>query len=180
MAIAKRRKRFFNVEMPLISKQTQLQAYELEELDGRLIIYDLTRALRGKSMILQLRVKVEDKEVTTAPISIKLLPSFLKRMIRKGTNYIEDSFLSPCKDAQIRIKPFLISRRKISRAVRKALRDKAKEELVNYLKDKTTEEIFKDALNNQIQRSLSLKLKKVYPLSLCEIRILKVVEKKEQ
>ncbi len=179
MAIAKRKKKFFDVEMPIINKQTQLQAYELKELDGRFIKYDLTRILRGKSMLLQLKVKVEREKAIAIPRSIKLMPYFLRRMVRKGTNYIEDSFSAKCKNAQVRIKPFLISRRKISRAVKKALREKAKEELIHYVKDKTTETLFEEILKNQIQKPLSLKLKKIYPLSLCEIRVF-AVEKELQ
>ena len=111
------------------------------------------------------------------------MPYFLKRMVRKGTNYVEDSFSTKCTDAQIRIKPFLITRRKVSRAVRKALREKAREELINYVKDKNTETLFDEILKNQLQKSLILKLKKIYPLSLCEIRVLKVekeFDKKEK
>ena len=100
-------------------------------------------------------------------------------MVRKGTNYIEDSFSTECKDAQVKIKPFLITRRKVTREVRKALRNKAKEELINYAKDKNSEEIFDDILNNKLQKQLSLKLKKIYPLSLCEIRTLKVEKFRE-
>ncbi len=174
MAIAKRKKKFFNVEIPLINKQTQIQAYELKELNGKFIQYDLTRTLRGKSMLLQLKVKIEGEKAIANPISIKLMPYFLRKAVRKGTNYIEDSFSTKCKNAQIRIKPFIVSRRKISRAVRKALREKAREELINYAKGKIAVDIFEDILKNQIQKYLSLKLKKIYPLALCEIRILKI------
>jgi len=174
MAIAKRKKRFFDVEMPIINRETQLQAYEVKELEGRLIKYDLTRILKGKSMLLQLKVKVDKENATSIPREIKLLPYYIKRMMRKGTNYVEDSFSVDCKDARIRIKPFMITRRKVSRAVRKALRNKAKEELISYIKGKKFESIFEDLLRNSLQRSLSLTLKKIYPLSLCEIRVLKV------
>ena len=34
--------------------------------------------------------------------------------------------------------------------------------------------MFEEILRNKIQKELSLKLKKIYPLSLCEIRVLKV------
>lgn len=174
----KRKKKFFDVEMPLIAKQTQLQAYDLEELQSRYIKYDLTRILRGKSIEMQFRVDItgtgEGKKAIAIPRKLTLMPYFLRRMVRKGTNYVEDSFPTPCKDAQIRIKPFLIARRKVSRAVRKALRNKAKEELIEYVKDKSTEDIFSDIITNKLQKFLSLKLKKIYPLSLCEIRVLKV------
>ncbi len=179
MAIAKKKKKFFDVEIPLIKKTTQLQAYELEQLEGKIITYDLTRILRGKSMLIKLKVKIDKDKATTIPKEIKLMPYFLRRMIRKGTNYVEDSFLAESKDAQIRIKPFLITRRKVPRAVRKALRKKAKEELINQIKDKDIETLFDNILKNQIQKSLSLKLKKIYPLSLCEIRVLKVEKFKE-
>ena len=84
-----------------------------------------------------------------------------------------------CADSQLRIKPFLVTRRKVSRAVRKALRNKAKEELIIYLKNKKTDDIFDEVLRNQLQKTLSLKLKKIYPLSTCEIRILKIEKKLE-
>ncbi len=180
MAKAKKKKKFFDVDIPLIKKQTQLYSYELADLDNKIITYDLTRILRGKSMMIQFRVKVSGDKTTTVPIQLKLMPYFLKRMMRKGTNYVEDSFIAKCKDAEIRIKPLLITRRKVSRAVRKALREKAREELTNYVKTITTQTVFEEILKNQLQKTLSLKLKKIYPLSLCEIRILKVIEKKSE
>ncbi|MBU0894085.1 MAG: hypothetical protein KKF48_04305 [Nanoarchaeota archaeon] len=179
MVLAKKKKKFFDVEIPIVNKTTQLQAYELKELEGKLITYDLTRILRGKSMLMQLKVKTTEEKTTSIPRQIKLLPYFLKRMMRKGTNYVEDSFSAKCKNTELKIKPFLITRRKVSRAVRKALREKAREEIIEYIKNKNSEDIFQEILKNQLQKSLSIKLKKIYPLSLCEIRILKVIDKKE-
>jgi len=179
MAQAKRKKRFFDVDIPLISRETQLQAFEIKELEGRIINYDMTRILKGKSSILQLKVKVEKEKATTEPRQIKLLPSFLKRMVRKGTDYVEDSFSTEAKDNLVKIKFFLVTRRKVSRRVRKALREKAKEELIKYAKSQDTKNIFEDILKNQIQKYLSQTLKKIYPLSLCEIRFFKIEEKQE-
>ena len=177
MAKAKRKKKFFDVDISIIGRTTQLQAYEIEDLDGRSIKYDLTRFLKGKSMLLTLNVKVENEKALTSPKKIILMPYFLKRMVRKGTNYVEDSFSANCKDTKVKIKPFLVTRRKVSRAVRKALREKARKELTNYVKDKKAEEVFDEIIKNQLQRPLSLKLKKIYPLSLCEIRVFEVENK---
>lgn len=174
MALAKRKKRFFDVEIPLIRKETQAQAFEIEELKGRLIKYDLTRILRGKNMTLQAVIEIKDEKAIAIPKEIILMPYYLRRMVRKGTNYVEDSISTDCKDAQIRIKPFLVTRRKVSRAVRKALREKARQEIIEYAKNKKNENIFDEILKNQLQKFLSLKLKKIYPLSTCEIRILKI------
>ncbi len=175
MAIAKRKKRFYDVEIPLIEKTTQLREFEKESLNGKFVKYDLTRYLRGKNSVLVLKIKADKDKAVAEPRSMTLLPSFLRRMVRKGTNYVEDSFFAECENAKIRIKPFLITRRKVSRAVRKALRNATREELTNYVKRKNVNNLFEDILKNNLQKSLSLKLKKIYPLSLCEIRILKVI-----
>ena len=37
MAQAKKRQRFFDVDMPIIGKDTQLYDYELENLNGKII-----------------------------------------------------------------------------------------------------------------------------------------------
>lgn len=176
MAQAKKKKRFFDVEMPIINKQTQLLAFELPELEGKYIKYDLTRVLRGKSILIQLKVSVNEQEhkATATPRGIVLMPYFLRRMIRKGTDYVEDSFTAECKNAIIKIKPFLITRRKVSNRVRRGLRDKAKEELKKYVKEKTSERIFEEILKNKLQKELSSILKKIYPLSLCEIKSLEI------
>jgi ribosomal protein S3AE len=174
MVQAKKKKKFFDVEMPIINRQTQIFAFDISELENKFINYDLTRILRGKSVVMQLKVKLEENKATSVPTQITLMPYFIRRMIRKGTDYVEDSFSAECKDAQLRIKPFLITRRKVSREIKKALREKAKEEIIREIKDKSSERIFESILKNKLQKDLSLILKKIYPLSLCEIRILKV------
>ena len=183
MAQAKKKKRFFEVDIPLIKKEANLQAYESEEIEGKTIKYDLTRLLKGKNAILYLKVEKEEEKYVAIPKKIEIIHSSLSRMVRRGTDYVEDSFLVNCKDFQLNIKPFLITRRKVHKSVKNALRNEAKKEIIEYIKDKKVETIFEDILKNQFQKYLSLKLKKIYPLSVCEIRILEtkksITEKKE-
>ncbi len=174
MAQAKIKQKFFDVELPILKKETQLYAYDIADLQGRTVTYDLTRLLRGKSVLLKMGVKVEGDKASAIPKEFTLLPYFLRRMIRKGTSWVEDSFPAEAKDARVRVKLFLLTRKKVSRAVRKALRDKAREETINYIKDKTANQLFEELLQNRMQKPLSLKLKKIYPLSLCEVRFLGV------
>lgn len=166
--------------MPLIRRSTQLQAYEIKDLNNRFIKYDLTRIFKGKSMLITFKTEVKEDEVDAIPKELRLMPFYLRRMVRRGTNYVEDSFSTETKDSIVRIKPFLVTRRKVSRAVRKALRNKTKEELTLWAKENTSEKMFDEVLKNKIQRELSIKLKKIYPLSLCEIRVLKVEKTNEE
>lgn len=166
---------FYEVKAPMTATKIQLYAYSTEELNNKIVKLDLTRSLKGKSIELILRVKREDNELIGDPESLELVQSYIRKMMRKGTDYVEDSFLVECKDAKVQIKPFMITRNKVSRSIRRELRDMAKKHLESHLKSRTAKEIFTDITTNKLQKELSLKLKKIYPLALCEIRAFRIV-----
>ena len=173
------KKSFFQVEAPLTSVGINLYGSSVEEMHEKLIKLDMTKSLRGKSIELRLRVLNESGKLVAVPISAELMGSYIRRAIRPGIDYVEDSFETECRDYIVRIKPFLITRRKVSRAIRRALRNSAKEFIKLYIKVKTAKEIFSDILANKIQKGMAAKLKKIYPLALCEIRVFEIKEKKQ-
>lgn len=107
------------------------------------------------------------------------MPFYIRRIIKRGINYVEDSFSTECKDAIIKIKPFLITRKKVSRAVRKTLRESARKYIQKYAKNKTSKELIDEILFGRFQKPMSLKLKKIYPLGFCDIRMLEIENEKE-
>ncbi len=174
------KKKFFDVEIPLTSAKASLYGAEPEEFNGRIINIDLTKSLRGKNVEYRLRVKNNGRELTGEPISLAVAGSYIRRSIRKGTDYVEDSFIAECRDGKVIVKPFLITRKRVSRAIRKSLRENTRKFLEGHLKARSTEEVMKDIMTNKIQKELSLKLKKVYPLAFCEIRHFEVVEEEKK
>ncbi|MCL5730303.1 MAG: hypothetical protein M1165_01920, partial [Candidatus Pacearchaeota archaeon] len=128
MAQAKKRKRFFDVEIPIIGKETQLYAYEPEELEGKTIKYDMTRLLKGKNILLYLKVKPsgEKDKFTALPRKMEIVHSSLGRLVRRGTDYVEDSFTAKCKDSELKVKLFMITRRKVHNSIKTALRGEGK------------------------------------------------------
>ena len=170
-----KKKRFFPVDVPLINEEVHLLGYDWQDLDNRTLTIDLTRILRGKNIDLCAKVIVDGDRAQAYPTSLKLLKYFLVKAVRKGTDYVEDSFEVECRDATVRIKPFLVTRKRVSRAVLNALRNKAKNELTAWAKEKLVEKLFEDVLKNKVQKQISLILKKIYPLTLCEVRILEVI-----
>ena len=70
--------------------------------------------------------------MSAIPEELDLAGSYIRRAMRKGSDYVEDSFIVDCKDAKIQVKPFLITRNKVSRAIRKELRNNAKKYLESY------------------------------------------------
>ena len=170
-----KRRKFIDVDVPVIRSKIELIGESPKELENRTINLDMTRQLKGKSVELVLRIKLINEKPVASPFKIKLMPYFIRRMIRKRISYVEDSFQTPSQESMLIIKPFLITKRRVSRAIRKTLRNKAKNFIEDYTAERKDEEIFSEILSNRMQRSLSLVMKKTYPLSLCEIRILEIV-----
>lgn len=169
-----KRKKFIDVEIPMTRQKIELIADSAEQLKDRTIKLDLTRQLKGKSVEAIVKVFIENNKPVAHPIKIKLMPYFIRRMIRKRISYVEDSFTVPSQENMILIKPFLITRKRVSKAIRRTLRNKTKNWLSDYIAERKNNEIFNDILSNRLQKPLSLHLKKTYPLSLCEIRIIEV------
>lgn len=170
-----KKKKFLPVEIPITNSKVELVGDSIQDLKDSTINLDLTRQLKGKSVEAVVKIKIEDNKAIAYPYKIKLMPYFIKRMIRKRISYIEDSFEAPSQESLFKIKPFLITRKKVSKAVRKALRNRCKNWIEDYLAERKDNEIFNEILSNKTQRALSLVLKKTYPLSLCEIRILEII-----
>ena len=172
--VISKRKKFIEIDLPIINSKAELIGNSLQDLKNKTIKLDLTRNLRGKAIEAVLKIEIKQGKPIIRIKKLTLMPYFIRRMIRKRISYIEDSFDAKTKESVWRIKPFLITRKKISRVVKKTLRNKAKNWIEDSIIKKTNEEFLKEILANKFQRALSLVLKKTYPLSLCEIRILEL------
>jgi ribosomal protein S3AE len=177
--VLSKRKKFIKVDIPLINTGIELIGNSPEDIQGKTIKLDLTRQLKGKGVEAVVKIELEEGKAVAKPKKIKLMPYFIRRMIRKRISYVEDSFETPSQESMVLIKPFLITRKKVSKAVRKALRNRCQNWVKDYVAERSNDELFQEILGNRMQKPLSLHLKKTYPLSLCEIRVLDVKRKLE-
>ncbi len=171
------KKKFYEASLPLVSSKVHLYGYELEEFEGKTILLDMTKNLRGKNLILKAKLKNNDGKLEGELVSLQLITSYIRKVMRRGTDYVEDSFATECKDATIRIKPFLITRNSVSRAIRNNLRNATKKHIISHCTIRSAQEIFSEVISNKLQKEISLKLKQIYPLALCEIRMLEIESK---
>jgi ribosomal protein S3AE len=169
------KKKFIETKLPLIGSETRILG-SVEELKGKTIKLDLTRKLRGKGLTVKFKIFEVDKELIGVPYKMELITSYIRRMMRKRADYVEDSFKAQCADIRVTIKPFLITRKRVSRAVRRNLRNTTKEFLLEYVKEREYNTICEDLINGVLQKAMLPKLKKVYPLSLCDIRVFETKE----
>ncbi|MFA5084222.1 MAG: hypothetical protein WC475_02475 [Candidatus Paceibacterota bacterium] len=166
----------FDVKLELLNTDAQLMALNEEALVGKTVILDLTKILKGTSAEAKFMIKKEEDKLDGKMYRFMLYPSFVRRMISHNISIVEDSFVVKAKDCEIRVKPFLITRKRVHRAVRSALREAAKEFLEKNIETKPRDKVFQSILAGIMQRMMSIKLKKVYPLAVCEIRVVEVVK----
>ncbi|MFP4403045.1 MAG: hypothetical protein ACLFPJ_01690 [Candidatus Woesearchaeota archaeon] len=121
-----------------------------------------------------------NNQANTKLLSFKMIPSFIKRMIRRSKDRIDLSFVCQTKDnLTIRIKPLLITMNNTSNSVLTTLRKKAEFLITQYVKKNDYNKVMDDIINYRIQKELKKQLKTIYPLRLVEIRIVQL-QKKDQ
>ena len=172
------RKKFIDIQVPILNTTVRALGTP-ENLNNKTIKLDLTRQLRGKGLIIKFRIFNQEGKLVAIPNNMTLSTSYIRRTMRKRVDYVEDSFQVRCADIRAIAKPFLITRKKVSRAVRKNLRNTAREFILEYLKEKDYIEICNEILDGTLQKTMLPKLKKVYPLSFCDIRIFETKELKK-
>ena len=173
------KKKYFDVRLEIFNTIIPLLAFKSEALEGKIIKFDLTKILKGKGSEARFTIHKKNDNLVGEIYHFSLYPSYIKRLIGHNVSIVEDSFIVKTKDVLVRVKPFLITRRKVHRSVRKALRNTAKSFLEKSVANKTRSQLFQEITSSILQYSLNKKLKKVYPLAVCELRIVKV-EKPEK
>jgi len=169
------RKKYIDVDIPMLDSTMRVLGTP-EDLNNKTINLDLTRKLRGKGLTIKFRIFNNGKKLVGIPNKMELVISYIRRMMRKRSDYVEDSFQARCSDIRVIIKPLLITRKRVSRAVRKNLRNTAREFILEYIKEKDYIEVCQEILEGTLQKTMLPKLKKIYPLSFCEIRIFETKE----
>ena len=167
------RKKVFEIDIPVIEQTASALSLTQDGLVGKFITMDLTRILKGKNAEASFEIVKEGNGLVGKPHNLLILPSYIRRIMRKGVSYVEDSFVCKTKDGTIILKPFMLTRKKVHRRVRNSLNQKTREILGKTLPEKTTEEVFSLIFSSRLQKVLSVELKRIYPLSFFEFRIAK-------
>jgi ribosomal protein S3AE len=120
---------------------------------------------------------VKDDKAETEIYKYFLSIGYLKRLVRKVRNKIDDSFIAETKDKiKIKIKPVMITRGRTSKARLTAIRKLSRELLTKFVKENSFEDFIREVGSFRIQIRLKQTLRKIYPLGLYEIRHIEKVK----
>src|SRR3989338_872450 len=74
------KKSFYEVPTSLTATKIYLYSSSAEELNNKTAVLDLTKSLRGKSLLLKIRIKNTDGKLQGVPESASLAQSYIKRV----------------------------------------------------------------------------------------------------
>ncbi len=174
----KKRKKWYSVVSTKEFQELYLGeslAEEPGELIGRRLHLNLMTLLndpKKQSITVHFAIREVKGDVGVASlVHYQLNNSYLKRLVRKTSNKMEESFVLMTKDGQrCRIKPVLFTRNKVNNSTLTTLRKKAQEHLIQIFLQYSLAELFHLIISNKLQMELKAALKKIYPVSSCEIK----------
>ena len=110
------------------------------------------------------------------PVGYEISPTVIKRMVRRRTRKIDDSFIVETLDKKkFRIKPFILTKGKVNNSVASAIRLTSREKLADAIKNLNSENLFEAIVGHKLQSTLYKELSKIYPLKYFEIRKLELI-----
>jgi len=166
--------------------ETPVNKDNIEEIIGRSVDLNLAFILnnfkyQNYKVIFQIN-KVSGLKAYTEVKEIMLYPSYVRRITRRGTSKIEDSFIVKTNDGyEVKIKPLVITRFKAHRSQRTEIRKAYRKYLEEKVSSLKYYELIEKAINYDLQNEIKTTLNKIFPVSNVEIRrITKISQIKQE
>lgn len=182
--VKKKKKDNYTIIAPDLFKSKVLgetKAETPEKLLGRKVkatLSEISGEPRAHNIQISLKIiNTKSNQAQTEMSEYKIVPSYIKRMVRAGRSRIDLSFASKSKDGiKIQLKPIILTRHRAQKSIRTALRKKA-QEIINETLSKTNyTEFCSKVITKRIQRALSSELKKIYPTGIVDLRVMKKLD----
>lgn len=173
-----KRKKWYEIIAPKIFYEQPIGetiSNEPDSVMGRTVSINLmilTKDIKKQNINVSFKVKeVKGLKAYTEFLSYDMVPTSLKRMVRKGKEKIDDSFLATTKDGRVvRIKPLIICRSLVVRSVTTDIKETIRKMTEEILQQIDYDQFVKDIITGKFQRALRAQANKVYPIKTAEIR----------
>ncbi len=116
-------------------------------------------------------VEVEGDKAKTTITGYEIVPSSVKRYVRRNSKKIDLSFNCETSDNLfLRVKPLIVTKTDVKGSIVSKIIDNATSFLSKAIKKITYEEFINELISHKMQDSMKSTLNKIYPLKVCEIR----------
>ena len=159
-------------------------AYEPQQMLGKTLshsLMNLTNDMKRQNVAIHFKiVEVEGNQAKTSIIGYEIIPSSVKRFVRRASEKIDLSFTCETADnVFLRVKPLVIIKSDIKGSTAARLRHNVVAFLTKTIRKITYEEVINDLILHKMQSMMRAEFNKIYPLKVCEIRYLGIEERKK-
>ena len=142
---------------------------------------DLTGNVKDQNAKVNFRlVKAEGHNLHSMTIGYSLVSAFIKRLVRKNSDRLDDFFKFKSKDGkEVILKTITITRNKSQRSVKTALRAKLHELLKEEFSKLDFSTFVINLVNGRLRSTLKKQLHKITPVKEVTVRVLKLVSDKK-
>ncbi len=176
--LRKKRKRWTQILAPAVIGESVLGESYIEDpllLKGKMLklnLFTIFHDIRKQQVNLTFTVAdVQGSNARTEILAYWLSPSYIKRIVRRKRDRIDDSFTVKTSDGiLVRVKPTLVTQHNTTRSVRTDMLKAIRAEIREHVHSTPFDETVKLLLENRFQRMLKEKLSKLHPVKSMELR----------
>jgi len=152
-----------------------------KSLIGRTIkfsLMNLTREIKHQNIKIIFSINsVNENNALTEVVGYELVPSFIKRITRTGREKIDNVNTYETKNnIKLVLKLLIMTKSKTKRSILSNLRHKSKEFLTAKIQKQDYSELITSLITYTLQKELKSTLSKIYPVAVCDIRVLKKIK----
>lgn len=182
-----KKKKWFNITSPKLFEDQVIGECYLETPEqgiGKKLVISLmtiTGDPQKQNITLKFEIKkVNDSTLLADLIGYYIIPSAIRKMMRRSKSKIEDSFVLKTSDnVNVRIKTIFITKARSKGSVYAALQKAGREFFAKNVVKYSFEELINEVASKKIQIGVSSTLKKIHPLGVCEIKQLYIEPEKK-
>ncbi|MBW2967261.1 hypothetical protein KY362_02130 [Candidatus Woesearchaeota archaeon] len=182
-----RKKRYFPLLAPKVFQERELGksiAYESDSLVGRSVavnLMSLTGNIKKQNIVITFKVdKVRGDTGYTRVDKYEVVPSAVKRKVRRQRDRLDESFQCVTKDNKIvRIKPLVVTSVRTSSLVKTSLRKHLIQQMMNAIRKIDYDSFVMELVNDRFQKDIKNKINRVVPIRSVDVRIMKLVGKQD-
>lgn len=179
-----KKKRWYPIFAPKQFQESLLgETYvsESTDIDNKFLTANLStimKRMRKQNVNIHFKVtEVKDGKGYTSIVGYSLINAAIKRLVRKGRDKIDDSFIAKTSDKKVlRLKPLIISMNKGTKSVQSALRLESRRIIREFVFTKTVEEVFNDIIEGRLAKQIKDAIGKIAPVKTVEFRMVKLEE----
>lgn len=138
----------------------------------------ITGNVKNQNVRLTFSVTEVSSGLATTEVKVyEQIPYYLGRLVRQGSDLVEDSFETQTKDGRvIRVKPFIVTKQNTSGLILSQIRKEARDLIEKEVGESTLDEFMNAVIGGRVQLTYRNELRKLMPLKAFEFRKVELVE----